>query len=422
MKVADLLIRNNKKQIQKDLYSDIKEQDGKVKLLINKGGMDEAEKIAYIIKKLIKDKKCEYKDIAILYRTNIQSYPFQKIFFKRNIPHKLCNRIGFFETKIVVNIFSYLKFIINPNLDFCLQRIINYPPRNIGEKTQKSLFSLAKNKNINCWEIIKNCDNKEKIEEYEIDKDLQKKLLPFKNTILYLISIKDKKRVSEIIQELVEYLELKKYLINDSSSIEKINMLIDKVEEMELEFINFGGENYTLSNFLDQTSLLLGNEENYDKKSTGDDNKVKLMTIHQAKGLEFTYVFVVGLEEGFYPCSMCDENDDEIEEERRILYVAITRAKVNCYISYAKRRLIGDETKNRFESRFIKEINNNELIEIYNPPLYEKYWNKNKKLDELNKKNENEIFKKFDKKIKINELKKEKIEKIKDKIKKKKKI
>ena len=154
VKVADLLIKHNKKQMQKDLYSNINEIDGKVKLLNNKNGIDESEKIAYIIKQLIGDNKCEYKDICILYRMNLQYYPFQKIFFKRNIPHKVCNRIGFFETKIIQNIFAYLKLIINPDLDFCLKRIINYPHRGIGKMAQKQLFTLAKSKNISCWEII----------------------------------------------------------------------------------------------------------------------------------------------------------------------------------------------------------------------------------------------------------------------------
>jgi len=258
VKVADSLIKHNKKQIYKDLYSNINDIDGKVKILKNDNEHDESEKIAYIIKELVNSKKCDYKDIAVLYRMNIQSYIFQKIFFKRNIPHIFCNRITFYETKIIKTIFSYLKYIINPKLDFCLKRIINFPPRNIGKKTQNKLLCLANKKKVNCWEIINNCDNKEKIEEYEIDNDLKKKLLPFKKTILYLMSTKDNPSIYGIISNLVDYLKLKEYLKKNPSSKEKISMLFDKVEELENEKRKELGE-YTLKDFLEETSPNLGN-------------------------------------------------------------------------------------------------------------------------------------------------------------------
>ena len=385
IKVADSLIKHNKNQIEKNLFSKINEIDGKVKLLISETGFEESEKIGFIIKNLIKEKKCEYKDIAILFRINLQSYIVQKVFFKRDIPHRLCNRIGFYETKIIQNIFAYLKYIINP-LDIWLKKIIDYPRRGIGEVSKNKLFSIAKSNNTNGWEIINNCDNEEKIKEYKINKDLQKKLLPFKNLILYLRSIINIKNLHEIVSDLIENVDLRQYLKNDSSSLEKINMLLEKIEEQEQDHITFGLGKLTLNEFLEETSLLLGNEENYDKKNSENENKVNLMTIHQAKGLEFKYVFVIGLEEGFYPCHMCMENDDEIEEERRILYVAITRAKINCYFSYAKSRLIGDKESKRFASRFIDEINTEELVQVYNPPLFKEYLENNKILDIKSKK------------------------------------
>ena len=392
VKVADLLIKHNKKQFPKDLYSNISDIDGKVKILKNNNEHDESEKISYIITYLVNSKKCDYKDIAVLYRMNIQSFIFQKKFFKRNIPHILCNRIGFYESKIIINIFSYLKLLLNPNLDFCLKRIINYPPRNIGTKTQNKLFSLANKKNVNFWEIINNCDNKEKIKEYEIDKELRKKLLPFKETILYLMSTKDNPSIYGIINNLVEYLKLKEYLKDEPSSKEKINMLLEKVEEMENEKKkDMKIEKYTLSDFLEETSLNLGNEESNDEANSNNANKVKLMTIHQAKGLEFKYVFVIGLEEGYYPSFMSSMSEDEVEEERRILYVAITRAKINCYISYALKRTLGDEERKRETSRFVDEISNGDLVQVFSPPLYYEYLKKIKIQDEIKKKEENKI-------------------------------
>ena len=299
IQVADLLIKHNKKQIEKNLFSKIKEIDGKVNILINETGINECENISEIIKTLIKDKKCDYKDIAILYRMNIQSYLFKDTFFKRDIPHKINNRISFYETKVIQNIIEYLKFILNPNLDLSLRKIINYPSRNIDEHNQNKLFSMAKSNNVSVWEIIKNCDNREYAKKYHIDKHLKKKLLSFREIILKIISIVNNKRVYGIVYELIESLELKHYLRNDHSSLEKINMLLEKIEEMEEDCIQLGLEKYTLKEFLEQISELVGNEEDY------NENKVKLMTIHQAKGLEFKYLFVVGLEERFYPI-FCD--------------------------------------------------------------------------------------------------------------------
>ena len=381
IQVADLLIKHNKKQIEKNLFSKIKEIDGKVNILINETGINECENISEIIKTLIKDKKCDYKDIAILYRMNIQSYLFKDTFFKRDIPHKINNRISFYETKVIQNIIEYLKFILNPNLDLSLRKIINYPSRNIDEHNQNKLFSMAKSNNVSVWEIIKDCDNREYAKKYHIDKHLKKKLLSFREIILKIISIVNNKRVYGIVYELIESLELKHYLRNDHSSLEKINMLLEKIEEMEEDCIQLGLEKYTLKEFLEQISELVGNEEDY------NENKVKLMTIHQAKGLEFKYVFVVGLEEGFYPI-FCDLYEDEIEEERRVLYVAITRAKIKCYLSYANNRIIEEHNSKRTVSRFINEINNKELVQIYQfPDSLQK--NNNSEIENSNEKNNN---------------------------------
>ena len=133
-------------------------------------------------------------------------------------------------------------------------------------------------------------------------------------------------------------------------------MLLEAISELEEEYNNLGKEKYTLNTFLEQMSNFIEDKDNLD-----NEDKVKLMTIHQAKGLEFKYVFVVGLEEGYYPLS---ERENEIEEERRILYVAIIRAKEKCYISYSEERILGTKKIKRERSRFIKEINNEELVEI----------------------------------------------------------
>ena len=365
VKVSNQLIKNNNKQISKDLFSQKKETDGNVTIIENKTDIDETITIVNIIKGLINEKKCKFKDIAILYRLNNQCYLFQKMFLKKNIPYNINNRIGFYETKIIKHIYAYLKFVTEPNSDYYLKKIINYPKRNINENYQEHLFSLSKSRNTSGWEIIKSCDNLKKMKEYRIDKRLQKKLMLFKKKILNIMSKLNNNRVYDIVYEIIKCLHLRRYLKNDSSSLEKMDMLLEKISEYEEEYTSFGIEKYTLKEFLEQMSFFIE-----DKDSLGNGNKVNLMTIHQAKGLEFKYVFIVGLEEGFYPLSFY-ENGDDLEEERRILYVAITRAKEKCYISYANERIIEKEKVKRNPSRFISEINNKELVEIYKSYLFD---------------------------------------------------
>ena len=397
VEVSNKLIKNNKHQIFKNLFSKIKETDGRIKLLTCKNGIDEASKVTFIIQELIKNRKCNYKDIVILYRMNKQFYPFKTIFFKRGIPHKIFNAKSIFESKIIKTIYYYLRYIDDQSSDYFLSKIINFPKRNIGKASVDKLLSMSKSKGINCWKIINNCDNSEIVKEYGISKDLQSKLLPFKKIITYLISFSKTNRLYKIIEEMISYLKLDSYL-QDESTREQIELLKEKVEEMEQEHIKISLEKFTLSEFLEEFSLLVDNEENDEEESKKD--RVKLMTIHQAKGLEFKYVFIVGLEEGYYPCGKYVTDEEELEEERRIFYVAITRAKINCYLSYAEERLFETEFKKREESRFLSEIKDYKFIEHYNFENNDNYRNyenryksefnvskidKSKKIENINK-------------------------------------
>ena len=373
VKISNELILNNKNQIFKDLFSKIKPIDGKIKLIKCEDGIDEANKIAFVIHKLIKGNKCNYKDIAILYRMNLQFYPFKTIFFKKGIPHKITNGKSIFESKIIKIIYYYLQYIDDQNLDFCLPKILNFPKRNIGKETVKKLMNLSKVQGINCWEIINNCDNEEKIKEYNITKELQNKLIPFKNLITYLINFSNTKNIYETVEELLKCIKIEE--IKEESKKEQINLLLEKVKEMEDEHNNISKEKFTLNEFLEDFSLLVENEEETDESEIKKD-KVKLMTIHQAKGLEFKYVFIVGLEEGYYPCGSYIKDPEEVEEERRIFYVAITRAKINCYFSYAKARLYDGDLKNRNISPFLLEICNSKFVQVYdleNNKSFKKY-------------------------------------------------
>jgi DNA helicase-2/ATP-dependent DNA helicase PcrA len=177
--------------------------------------------------------------------------------FKKNIPYNINNRIGFYETKIIKNIYAYLKFVTVPNSNFYLNKIINYPQKDISEAEQNYLFSLAKSKNISGWEIIKSSNDWKKMKEFKINSSLQNELMHLKIKILKIMSIIDNKRVYDIVYELINILNLRKYLKNDSSSLKKVDMLLEKISELEEEYNNLGIENYTLKEFLEQMSFFI---------------------------------------------------------------------------------------------------------------------------------------------------------------------
>ena len=331
---------------------------------------------------------------------NKQYGPFKNIFFKSGIPHKICNAKSLFESKIIKILYYYLKYIDDQSSEHFLSQIINFPKRNIGKATVNQLISLSKLKEISCWDIINNCDNEQKVKEYEISKDLQTKLLPFKQLMTSLISFSKNNTVYETVKELRKLIKIDDYLEKEdnNSGKEQINTFLETIKEMEDEHfetklqenIENLPELFTLSKFLEEFSLFIDNEENDEDENKKD--RVKLMTIHQAKGLEFKYVFIVGLEEGYYPCGNYVNDEDELEEERRIFYVAITRAKINCYLSYAHERLIEGELKKRNQSQFLSDIYDSQFIENYdldNNVNYKDYENCHK--NEFNNSSKNKI-------------------------------
>ena len=407
---ANKLINNNKHQILKELFSKIDETEGKIKLFSGFNEDDEANKVGYIIQKLISENKCNYNDIAILYRINSQHIPFKQAFFKMNIPHKISNANTIFDSKYIKLIYYYLRFIDDQTLDFCVPKIINFPKRNIGKKTVDKLISLAKTNGINCWEIINNCENKETIKKYHITKAMSSKFAPFRDLINHLISFSKTNGLKLTIDELLKLININEY-IKDDSDKEKIDLLLEKINEMEEEHFKNSENEFTLSEFLEDFSLLITSDEN--DESENKNNQVKLMTIHKAKGLEFKYVFIVGFEEGYFPFGLNIGKEEDFEEERRILYVGITRAKINCYLSFALERTNLGANSKRIQSSFLAEINDFNFIQNYfiedekNYELYKnKYINISKRAKEsqINKSKKEEKCRKY---INLNYIKEE---------------
>lgn len=329
---ANDIIKNNKNRKEKDLWTE-NEQGEKIKYKRCDDQLDESVYVVKSIKNLI-DSGVMLKDIAVLYRTNAQSRNIEEALLKENIPYKVVGSFYFYNRKEIKDLISYLKLIYNPNDDMSLTRIINVPKRGIGLKTLENLTLKANLLNSSIFNVIENG-----------------KELEFKKLLLSFIE----KSADLSLTELVD-------LILDKTGMKKELELLDTIEAQSrlenLEEFKSITKSYedkygiiSLSEFLDEISLVSDIAEYKDQVDV-----VTLMTVHSAKGLEFDYVFIIGLEEGIFPHSMCLYSSAEIEEERRLCYVAITRARKKLTLVNAKRRLLfGQDNYNKI-SRFINEI------------------------------------------------------------------
>ena len=334
LSIANNVIKNNIERSHKDLWSSL--GDGE-KVKFNQLNTEENE-VNYVISEIKKiSNQYDYDDIAIIYRTNAQSRLFEQLFINNVIPFKLVGSFGFFNKKEIKDLIAYLKLIDNPKDDISFLRIVNYPTRGIGNKTIENLQRKANLSNLSLYESIEEDD---------------KKLILFKNLIE---EIKDNyENIS--LKSLVERICQKTNLLE---TIKKDNDLESSIREENIkEFItyvdNYEKENNSsLREFLENLILFSDRENN----NENEEKKVNLMTVHAVKGLEFKVVFVVGLEESLFPYQFSLENVQDIEEERRLYYVAVTRAKEKLYLLSAKRRYAFAKISYNPVSRFVYESN-----------------------------------------------------------------
>ena len=355
IEAANSVIKNNKEKKDKHLWTDNNE-GSKIKYM---RCYDEKDEILNIINeiKYYKTQGISYKEMVVLYRTNAQSQSIERGFIENTIPYKVVGSYAYFNRKEIKDLVSYLRLINNNDDDVSLLRAINAPKRGIGNKTIEKLEQNANEKNISIFNAI------------ESGKELQ-----FKNLILDINEkMKDKSFVDLI--ELVldksglrEEYELEKTIENEAK--------LENLEEFKSIAKNFEDYNpgATLEEFLIEISLIS------DVKETKDnDEVVTLMTMHAVKGLEFDIVFVTGLEEGLFPHSNSMYDEKELEEERRIFYVAITRAKKVLYLTNARSRVLFGKIQTNMPSRFIDEINQEDIEKLFEE-------NKNTKEIKINKK------------------------------------
>ena len=346
LKAANSVIKNNKERKEKTLYS-AKGDGVKVKYLRAYDGKHEITLVIEEIKKLLAN-GFNKKDIGVLYRTNAQSRLIEEMFIKSNIPYKVVGSYYFYNRKEIKDLLSYLKLIHNHHDDISLRRIINTPKRGIGPTAIKKIEQAAKEQNISMFDAINSG-----------------KELDFKNLIIELTKESENLSLTELIDLILDKSGIKAELENDHNLENEL-----RIEYlMEFKSITASFEERTgsvnLADFLEEVSLIADISEHRDT-----DDVVTLMTIHSAKGLEFEAVFLIGMEEGIFPHSNAFLEEGGLEEERRLCYVGITRAKQQLFISNAKRRILyGKETTN-LPSRFISEIDQ-ELLDIPNTSLHE---------------------------------------------------
>lgn len=351
---ANSVIKNNKNRKSKNLYSNLGIGDKITYYRANSG----LEEVKYVVNKIkeLKDNSVSLSDIVVLYRTNAQSRVFEDGLMKAGIPYKIVGGLNFYSRMEIKNLLAYLRLICNSNDNVSLERIINVPRRGIGAKTISNLYDKSYLFNVSLYDAI----------------DSGKELI-FKNMIEELKSIKDTMSLVEFIDLVLDKSGLRKELVEEKTL--EADIRLENLEEFKSVAKSFEDEMgvVSLDDFLLNVSLIT---DNNDLKE--DNNAVSLMTIHAVKGLEFDYVFVVGLEEGLFPHQNSMFSEEELEEERRLCYVAITRCKKKLYLSNARMRLMYGSEQVYPVSRFINEIDAN-LLE--NESKVVKYGEKNTKID-----------------------------------------
>ncbi len=335
---ANSVIRNNKSRKEKNLYS-TKGLGEKIKVYRAYDGRDENHYVSSIIKKLHENGK-RYEDMAILYRTNAQSRTIEEELLKESIPHHVVGGLSFYARREIKDLLAYLRLLHNQNDDVSLERVINVPKRGIGLKTIEDLNREADLKNTSLFDVIDSG-----------------KALSFKNLILDLKRVKEEVTLTELIDKVLDASGMKRELENEKSLDAEVRL--ENLEEFKSITRAFEEREglVSLEDFLYEVSLVTDKNE-YDS----GEGQVSLMTVHSVKGLEYDIVFVIGMEEGLFPHLNSLLDNSELEEERRLMYVAITRAKEDLYLVCARRRVLFGNDQANPPSRFISEIDE-DLVE-----------------------------------------------------------
>ncbi|MFR0921600.1 MAG: DNA helicase PcrA [Clostridia bacterium] len=358
LKAANAVIKNNEVTYKKELWTE--NEVGNLPAVYSANNeYDEGTYIAQQIEHLRREEYYKYSDFAILYRMNTQSRAIEEILRRESIPYKIIGGLKFYERKEIKDIISYLRLIQNPSDNLSLKRIINEPKRGIGKTSLDKIEELSNNTGIPMYEIIKNA------EQYGLNRVFLNSR-EFVNVIEELRTKKDDMKISDLIKETLKKSGYTKALENENT-IEAENRIenLDEFLTVAIEFEDESADN-KLSDFLEGITL----SSDIDNMEETEEN-VTLMTLHSAKGLEFPVVFLVGMEEGIFPGYKSIGEPKELEEERRLCYVGITRAKEHLFLTCSKQRTIFGSTSCNQVSRFLREIPS-DLLDGYDEALGEK--------------------------------------------------
>ena len=349
---ANSILKYNKNKLEKTVWTNNNEGE---KVLINSFRTDSDEG-RFVVNDIIKNRSIQNKenrDFAILYRTNAQSRSIEDALRTNNVPYKIFGGLSFYQRKEIKDVLAYLKLILNKNDEESLKRIINYPPRGIGQTTIDKLSVASNEMGMSIFEFIE----KENINNLKINNTTTEKLKNFVYMIKNFSLLNDKMSAYEITKEVIGRIGIIDHLKIDSSpeeinKIQNIEELLNGINELKIIDDELIDSKIKLSTFLEDVSLAT----DFDDKKNNNDNSVSLMTVHLAKGLEFSDVYIVGLEEDLFPSPMNIDSRNGLEEERRLFYVALTRAKNKVNISYSQTRYRWGNLDYCEPSRFISEI------------------------------------------------------------------
>ena len=354
---ANSLIEKNERQIRKEVFSE-KERGEPIGVFQAYSDVEEGDIVANKIAELRREHSYGYADFAILYRTNAQSRVFEEALRKRSMPYKIYGGLSFYQRKEIKDVIAYFRLVVKPNDEEAFKRIINYPARGIGDTTVGKIISAATENGVSLWAAL--CEPLSY--GLNINKGTHTKLQGFRELIEGFMTDQADKSAYEIGTDIIR----RSGIINDvcqDTSPENLSRK-ENIEELVNGMNDFcalrqeeGNPNISLTDFLSEIALLT--DQDSDKADDGE--KITLMTVHSAKGLEFKNVFVVGLEENLFPSGMVGDSPRALEEERRLFYVAITRAEEHCYISFAKTRFRYGKMEFGSPSRFLRDIDVNYL-------------------------------------------------------------
>ena len=352
VRAANSLIEKNQWQIRKEVFSE-KEKGEAIGVYQAYSDVEEGDIVVNKIAELRREKRYAYSDFAILYRTNAQSRIFEEAMRKRSMPYRIYGGLSFYQRKEIKDVIAYFRLIVNPNDEEAFKRIINYPARGIGDTTVGKIIAAATGHNVSLWTVL--CEPL--AYGLNFNKGTVGKLQAFRELISAFITDAAEKNAYEIGADIIRQSGIINDVCQDNSPEnlsrkENIEELVNGMNDFCAQRQEEGNPNVLLGDFLSEVSLLTDQDSDKD----GDDEKITLMTVHSAKGLEFKNVFVVGMEENLFPSGMVGDSPRALEEERRLFYVAITRAEEHCFLSYAKTRFRYGKMEFGSPSRFLKDI------------------------------------------------------------------